>query len=72
MKYDEIMSRISTTTDLSAAKDCDIIIEAIVENIEIKTAFYKNISHLIKPEAIFASNTSSLPITSMALASGMF
>lgn len=69
-KHDQVMSRISTTTSLADAKDCDLIIEAIVEKMDVKVSFYKSLGPLIKPECIFASNTSSLPITSMALASG--
>ena len=41
IKYDEVMSRIKTSTDLAAARDCDLIIEAIIENEDIKNAFYK-------------------------------
>ena len=68
--YDEIMSRIKTTTDLKEAKDCDLIIEAIAENMDLKINFYKNLGPIIKKECVFASNTSSLQITEMAIASG--
>jgi 3-hydroxyacyl-CoA dehydrogenase len=70
-KYGDIMSRISTTTKLEDAHDCDLMIEVIVENMEIKIDFFKNLGKIIRPEAVFASNTSSLPITAMALASGL-
>ena len=63
-KYDEIMSRISTTTSLADAKDCDLIIEAIVEKMDVKVNFYKTLGPLIKHDAIFASNTSSLVMLS--------
>jgi len=69
-KHAEIMSRIQTTTKLEQAHDCDLIVEVIVENMEIKMDFFKNLGKIIKPEAVFASNTSSLPVTAMALASG--
>jgi len=68
--YDEIISRVKTTTNIADAKDCDLVVEAIVENMGIKLNFYKNLGTLIKPSAIFASNTSSLQITQMGLASG--
>lgn len=68
--YTEVMGRVSTSLDLGAMKDCDLVIEAIIENEPIKIDFYKNLSKLIKPDAIFASNTSSLLITNMAVASG--
>jgi 3-hydroxyacyl-CoA dehydrogenase len=46
-----------------------MVVEAIAENMDLKLRFYENLSQHIKPEAIFASNTSSLPITAMAIAS---
>ena len=46
------------------------MVEAIVENIDVKVPFYEDLGRVVKPEAIFASNTSSLAITEMALASG--
>jgi hypothetical protein len=46
------------------------ILQAIAENMDLKINFYKNLGGLVKPEAVFASNTSSLPITSMGVASG--
>jgi len=69
-KFDSVMSNIQPSANVADAKDCDMVVEAIIENEEIKCAFYKDLGAIIKPEAIFASNTSSLPITSMALASG--
>lgn len=68
--YEEIMSRISFTTKLEDIKDCDLIIEAIVENIDLKLNFYKTLGPLVKKDAIFCSNTSSLQITQMAKVSG--
>lgn len=68
--YDTIMSRVKTSTNLSDLKDCDLIIEAIAENQDLKINFYKQLGPLIKPSCVFASNTSSLQITAMAIASG--
>jgi 3-hydroxyacyl-CoA dehydrogenase len=68
--FGETMERIRFTTDIADAYDCDLIIEAIVENMDVKLKFYKDLANQIKPDAIFASNTSSLQITNMALASG--
>ena len=70
LKHEETMSKIKTTTRLSDAYDCDLIIEAIIENENIKIDFYKGLGPLIKPSAIFASNTSSLAVTTMAIESG--
>jgi len=69
-KSKEILSRIKTGTKLSDAVDCDLIIEAIVEKEDVKIEFYSQLGHIVKPNAIFASNTSSLSITPMAIASG--
>ena len=68
--YDTIMKNIIPTTSLADAKDCDLIIEAIAENMDLKLNFYKNLGPIINKDCIFASNTSSLQITAMALASG--
>lgn len=63
------MSRISTSTSTESLRDCDLIIEAVAENLQLKTELFEKLSSIAKPDAIFASNTSSLPITSMAYAS---
>eukprot|EP01041_Mallomonas_annulata_P009264 gene9264-19227_t len=68
-KIAEIMSRIATTSKIEDASDSDLVIEAIAENLDLKIKFYTKLGGLVKPEAIFASNTSSLPITQMAEAS---
>jgi 3-hydroxyacyl-CoA dehydrogenase len=71
-QQNEIVSRIKTTTKIEDAHDCDLIIEAIEENMDVKLDFYRRLGPLIKPSAIFGSNTSSLPMTTMAMASGNF
>ncbi len=69
-QVNDVMSRISFATDLEAARDCDLVVEAIIEHMPIKIDFYTRLGKIIKPEAVFASNTSSLAITGMAEASG--
>ena len=59
---DKILSRITTGTKEICA-DCDLIIEAAIENMEIKKQTFKELDEICKPEAIFATNTSSLSIT---------
>lgn len=59
----EIRDRLTGTTSLEDLADCDIIIEAIIENLETKRETYLRLDDLCKPETIFASNTSSLSIT---------
>lgn len=61
----EIRNRLSGTTSFEDLSDCDIIIEAIIENLEEKRKTYKQLDGLCKPETIFASNTSSISITEM-------
>lgn len=60
-----IMGRISTSVDLAAA-DADLIIEAIVENVDIKKGLFAKLDAICKPETIFATNTSSISITEIA------
>ncbi len=61
----QIRGRLTGTTQLEDLTDCDIIIEAIIENLDLKRETYKRLDELCKPETIFASNTSSLSITEM-------
>jgi 3-hydroxyacyl-CoA dehydrogenase/enoyl-CoA hydratase/3-hydroxybutyryl-CoA epimerase len=63
---DAILSRISATGDFSAIKDCDLVIEAVFEDRKVKAETYAKAQPLLKPDAIFASNTSTLPINSLA------
>ena len=64
----EIRGRLSGTTSFDALADCDIIIEAIIENLDDKRSTYRQLDEICKPETIFASNTSSLSITEMMTA----
>jgi 3-hydroxybutyryl-CoA dehydrogenase len=61
----EIRGRLSGTTRLEDLADCDLIIEAIVENLDLKRETFKTLDAACKPETILASNTSSLSITEM-------
>jgi 3-hydroxybutyryl-CoA dehydrogenase len=65
---DALLSRISGTTDMNFAVDCDLIVEAAVENMEIKKQIFSELDSICKPETILASNTSSLSITEVAAA----
>ena len=67
-QQNEIRGRLSGTTSFEPLADCDIIIEAIIENLEEKRSTYRQLDELCKPETIFASNTSSLSITEMMTA----
>jgi len=63
---DAILSRISATADYNVLKDCDLVIEAVFEDRKVKAETYAKAQPLLKSDAIFASNTSTLPINSLA------
>ncbi|MGL4572193.1 MAG: 3-hydroxybutyryl-CoA dehydrogenase [Clostridium sp.] len=65
---EEILSRISGTTDMNLAADCDLVVEAAIENMKIKKEIFAELDKICKPETILASNTSSLSITEVASA----
>jgi len=65
---DDILDRIETTIDLEDLEGCDVIIEAVVENVEIKREVFHDLDEICPPETIFASNTSTIPITELASA----
>lgn len=67
---EEVLGRIRFTTELSEFADCDLVVEAIVENEAVKAQLFRQLGQTVKPEGILASNTSSIPITSLATASG--
>jgi len=66
----EILGRLTFSTELEAFADCDLIIEAIVENYDVKLPIYAQLGEICKAETILASNTSSLSITRLGEASG--
>ncbi|MGB8106251.1 MAG: 3-hydroxyacyl-CoA dehydrogenase NAD-binding domain-containing protein [Pseudolabrys sp.] len=63
---DELLARISPSADYGALKDCDLVIEAVFEDRKVKSDVIAKIQAVIGDAAIFASNTSTLPITSLA------
>ena len=65
---DAILGRINTTTDLNDFADCDLVIEAVTENLETKLKIWKQLDGIVKDEAYFATNTSSLPVINQAAA----
>jgi 3-hydroxybutyryl-CoA dehydrogenase len=65
-RRDEALSRLSFSTDLAALRECDIIIEAVTEDLELKNRLWRELDGLCPPATIFASNTSSLTIATMA------
>ena len=63
---DAILARITPTADYGALKDCDLIVEAVFEDRKVKTEAFAKAKAVIGKDVIFASNTSTLPITSLA------
>jgi len=63
---DATLARILFTTDINAVADSDLVIEALIEDIAIKEEYLKNLDGICKPEAIIATNTSSISITQLA------
>jgi 3-hydroxybutyryl-CoA dehydrogenase len=64
---DEVLGRLSGTVKLEDLADCDVVIEAIVENLEEKKKIFSTLDEVVKKDALFASNTSSLTMTQIAM-----
>lgn len=62
------LTRLTPSTSLEDAKNCDLVIEAVIENMDVKTSVFKQLDDIAPAHAILASNTSSLPITEIASA----
>ena len=67
-KKADILAHMSFTTDLKAAADADLVVEAAIENLDIKKSIFAELDKICKPETILASNTSSISITAIAAA----
>jgi 3-hydroxybutyryl-CoA dehydrogenase len=65
---DEIFARLKGTTNKADLADCDIVIEAIIENVEEKKKMYASLDDVVKKDAIFATNTSSISVTELMAA----
>ncbi|MCF3176454.1 3-hydroxyacyl-CoA dehydrogenase family protein [Streptomyces sioyaensis] len=64
----QALARITTTTDMEAAAEADIVVEAVFERIDVKREIFQTLDKLVKDEAVLASNTSAIPITKIAAA----
>src|SRR5207244_12678799 len=67
---DEVRGRIQGTVDYADLGDCDLVIEAITESLPLKLEMWREVDEIVKPEAVFATNTSSLPVTDQAAVTG--
>jgi 3-hydroxybutyryl-CoA dehydrogenase len=64
---DSILSRISVTDDLHRLAGCDLVIESVVEDMAVKQELFEKLDRIVKPEAILATNTSTLPVVELAM-----
>ncbi|MFN2470496.1 MAG: 3-hydroxyacyl-CoA dehydrogenase family protein [Gaiellaceae bacterium] len=67
---DAAVARLTTTTDLADLAGCDLVIEAALEELEVKREVFSELDRVLAPEAIVATNTSALSVTEIAVASG--
>jgi len=65
-----LLDRVSYSTDLNALADVDLVVEAVPEHLELKRQIFTELDKICKPEAILATNTSSLSVTEIAVATG--
>lgn len=65
---DAILGRIEGTTDMGQLKDVDFVIEAVIEDLELKKSVFKELDELLEPDVVIASNTSSMSLTEIASA----
>ncbi len=64
----EIAARVSATDDLHALHDCDLVLESVVEDLEVKKELFTRLDDIVKPDGILATNTSTLPVVELAVA----
>jgi len=67
---DGVKARIHGTIDYADLADCDLVVEAITEDLALKLAMWKEVDAIVKPEAFLATNTSSLPVIDQAASTG--
>jgi 3-hydroxybutyryl-CoA dehydrogenase len=67
---DAIMGRIKGATDMSELKDVDFVVEAVIEDLDLKKSVFKELDELCRPEVILSSNTSSMSLTEIAAVTG--
>ena len=65
---DAVRARITGTTDYADLADCDLVIEAITEDLDLKLELWRELDQIVKEDALFATNTSSLPVIAQAAA----
>jgi 3-hydroxybutyryl-CoA dehydrogenase len=64
---DQVLSRVTGTHDLHALTDCDLVIESVVEDLEVKKELFRRLDLVVKDDGILATNTSTLPVVDLAV-----
>ncbi|HSE08513.1 MAG TPA: 3-hydroxybutyryl-CoA dehydrogenase [Nocardioidaceae bacterium] len=64
----ELVGRVTFTTNLSDVKDVDVVVEAVVEHLDVKQDLFRQLDQIVRPETILATNTSSLSVTEISTA----
>ncbi len=64
----ELMGRVTLTTNLSDVKDVDVVVEAVVEHLDVKQGLFRQLDEIVRPDVILATNTSSLSVTEISTA----
>jgi 3-hydroxybutyryl-CoA dehydrogenase len=65
---DELLTRVSTTLDVSDLAECDLVVEAVAEDLDVKLSVFQELDRAVKPEAILATSTSSLSVVDLGAA----
>jgi len=63
-----IFDRLTLTTSMGALKDCDLVVEAVVEHLDLKRAIFQQLDEIVRPDTVLATNTSSLSVTEISAA----
>ena len=69
-EHDALHGRVTFTTDLDDLADCQLVVEAVPEHLDLKRELLSRVDKVVSPDAILATNTSSLPVTEIAVATG--
>ncbi len=67
-EHQGIFERLAFTTSLTDLKDCDLVVEAVLEHLDLKRAIFKQLDDIVRPDCVLATNTSSLSVTEISAA----
>lgn len=66
---DDLLARITITTEMKDLAEADLVVEAVIESLEVKTSIFRELDDIVRPDAVLATNTSSLSVTEISAAS---